>query len=230
MYDASDSDGPKVGCTGGILQFIGLESFPSIGPLDPIDVADGDVVFIQCEADNVWQIQTDTDYPTDMLFVSLVNNIPVSAGVGGSPDFVDWAEDGSDFDWSGGDIVMPEMYRVTVTGDDGYVGTPPGYREATTEGGIDLFTTYTVSNNSVSGHDDLLAYKAGTLGLALLNSSGGFDLLVFDELPKTKTQKTITSITWDGTTLSDTYQYLVVFDTDTNDTSLDVFTGSPCPG
>ncbi len=178
VYDASDSDGPKVGITGGDLNFYAPGFVAQVPKFDPDAVSDGDKAWVQYDGDMDWSLQTGADYPTDLIYISLANNIPVTAGTGGAPDYVDFAADGSDFDWEGGDMTPESHYAVTV---DGSGDDPPTYEDITTLTGIDLVANYGLTGAPTNYRDAELSYTAGTKGYAKLLDDGSFEFFVEDE-------------------------------------------------
>jgi len=230
VYNASDSTGAKIGCTGGKLQFISLGIVVAVDALDPTEVADGDMVWIEFtgQGDDLsdWTITTGSEYPTDVFYIPLVNDVPVSTDDNDN-EYVDWSGDGSEFDWTGGDIPVQETFYVTVEGDDSAdVGEAPDYTSVTTLNGIDLVDAIAAFSNPL---DSNLQYGAGTEGIAGFKDDGTFWCFVFDEYPLTTTDKLVTNVSFDGTTLTQTKQEYGVFDinTDSEDTPID--TPTDCP-
>ena len=164
-------------------------------------------IWVERTGNNDWAINSGYAFPSDKICIPLAE-VWLSSGF---PN-VYYLHDG-------GDLLVPETFPVSVSGLD---GATPTYT-AETLNGISI-TIGRISNY----RDPHLIYKAGSRGLANIETDGSFSLFVVDEAPKTKTQKVITSITFDGTTLKDTYQTLTVFDTSTTDTSETIDTPVAC--
>lgn len=164
-------------------------------------------IWVERTGNNSWQINSGAAFPTDKIYIPLAEAWIAS----GFPNIY--------YLHDGGDLIVPETFIVNVTGSD---GATPTYT-ATTLAGIPI-TVSEIENY----RDANLIYKAGSRGLANIEADGSFNLFVVDEAAKTKTQKVITSVTFDGTTLKDTYQKLTVFDTNTQDTSETIDTPVVC--
>lgn len=181
--DVSTALGARITVEGGSLHFIASHTLPLVvSGLGLQTVASGDKVWIQRDSADTFSITSGASLPTDKIYIELVSNIVVATHDSGPLTGIDCITSMT-YTWNGGDIIVPEVFPVTVTGTDGTVGTPPVYTSALTEADIELVGEV---SSSINGHDALLAYKAGTLGQVMIKGDGTLNLFVFDELPITK--------------------------------------------
>ena len=216
IYAASDETGPQIGVTEGFIQLLSAGHVIHVAAADPDTVTDGDSVWIEQTDGLDWEINWDEDWPTDKFYIPLGDIT------------VDGTTVTINYYWTGGDIIAPEMFPVEVSQDGGSEGDDSSTCDftytATTLDGVTLDTE--MDNDSARIPN--IKYTEGTKGFCYFKADGSFGLVVVDETPVTKQQKVITSITFDGTTLKDTYQTLTVFDTDTDDTSETIDTPVAC--
>ena len=141
---------------------------------------DGDKVWIERTDANTWESNSGADYPTDALYIPLVDN--VSVGSDGA------SIDAADYCWFGGDIVLPEIFPVTDSNDGGDAGSCDSdcsfTYTATTLGDIEVDTGMEPDNGRMSG----VTYSAGSNGIAYIKADGSFGLIVSDETPQTTTK------------------------------------------
>ena len=141
---------------------------------------DGDKIWIERTGDNAWSANSGADYPTDALYIPLVDSVSVDSS-GAKIDDADRC-------WFGGDVALPEVLPCTVEQDGGDAGdctTDCSFTyTATTLGDVQLDTGMDPDNGRMSG----VTYTAGTTGVAYIKADGSFGLVVTDEVPTTTTK------------------------------------------
>jgi len=172
IYDASNDAGAKIGVTGGVLQHVYIGVLVAVAAYDPATVNDGDKVWVERTGPNDWLINKGADWPTDKLYLPLGD---ISVDDTGDVSVVDAIT----YNWDGGDLIVPEVFPVTVTGDS---SDPPVYTVKTlaAAGGIDI-TADAAAGVPTNYRDADLSYIAGTTGFAKILADGSFAFFVEDE-------------------------------------------------
>ena len=138
---------------------------------------DSNKIWIERTDANAWSASSGANYPTDSLYIPLVDKVTIDSS-GASIDDADRC-------WFGGDIVLPEILPVTVAQDGGSEGNTTTTCDftytATTLGNVQIDTTM----DNKSARIPNVGYTAGTVGFVVILADGTFELYVADETPKT---------------------------------------------
>jgi len=172
LWCAPNGTANQIDITLGNLQHVFNGFAFEIPALTAHTVADGDKAWVARTGANTWASATGADWPTTQIFVKLVDKISVDDDGAVTIDDADrW--------WDGGDLIVPEIFPVTVTGDS---SDPPVYTVKTlaASGGVDI-TADTPSGVPTNYRDANLSYKAGPCGVAKIIADGSFVFFVEDE-------------------------------------------------
>lgn len=164
----------EVKVKGGSLLHVYNDVALAIADSAALTVADGDYVWLERTGNNVWAFANGAEFPTDKISI-LLATCTVDAG-GVTLDF--------DGGWSGGDMIIPEIFPVDLASDGGDAGDIDATCDWTyavnTPGGIEIGTSMTPSAPRMTN----VEYTEGTKGICRIKADGAFELLLaLDEVP-----------------------------------------------
>lgn len=165
----------EVKVKGGSLIHVYNDVALAVADSSALAVEDGDYVWLERTGDNVWAFANGAEFPADKLSI-LLATCEVDEIDGITLDY----ENG----WSGGDMIIPEIFTVDLVSDGGSGGnidTPCDWTyTATTPGGIEISTAMIPAAARMVN----VEYSEGTKGICRITTGGSFELLlVLDEVP-----------------------------------------------